>query len=444
MQVPDKNTWRKSTFEDDFGKVFDLGGSFKYTDNILNIYFNITRKLRQIPNIDFKFDLKEASWKCFYNIPGDTFYASIYIRKDDNENELLLPSFDLNSPGVEVTGTHSSFPSLLEPELPPLSHRNLILVEITSSENREGNHNLFFNLFRDFVFNNAYIPLSLYDVDWFSYQSIEPIHINETKVEITLRDLLDEYEWDTLRNSPEFTEYDVGSNMIPLLQDPGNVDYFDSQFLFNNPLEFTIENLLYGYNWNKIRRTPYIYYDDCDISEFRYNDFEDSSDYLNRLKVHVSIYYDLQNSKIEETNVRRDILEIFYRNSNYKNSFSTALQARHSRWFASDDDVKLKLCQSGCIEVCLTELRISDNPINSLIAISILNNLINIPECRKEIFDNDFHNKLQLLKYLANPIDYDWNNVSRKCSIIIKKLTKCSSFVLYHQDRTLPNILSSI
>ena len=62
MQVPNKTTWRKSTFEDDFGKVFDLGGSFKYTDNILNIYFNITRKLRQIPNIDFKFDLKEASW----------------------------------------------------------------------------------------------------------------------------------------------------------------------------------------------------------------------------------------------------------------------------------------------------------------------------------------------------------------------------------------------
>ena len=273
---------------------FGDSGIFTITDNILNIYFNITKRLGQIPNIDFKFVPKDATWECFYNIPGDTFYASISIRK-----------------GKDNRGSNTLTQNHTQP------HYHIILVDVSSTEHKMGNHTNFFKLFRNSIIGKP-SGIQRLEHPWYNQVPVEPIHIDEKyKIEEeTQEDLLD--QWSKLIN-------------LSHIQDP-------------------IEDLLNESDWNK-----------------------------------------------------------------YRNLFDSSNK-------------------SECIMDCLAKLEVCNKPKDSLIVVSILSNLISIPECRKKIFgkdDKDFKYNLNILKSLAKPRDYDWINISRKCVKIIKELIEYQPCLFY-------------
>lgn len=213
MEVPIMNFQGISPLIIDFndgGIRWGNGGIFKIKDNILSIYINITKRLRQIPNIDFKFDLKKATWKCFYNIPSDTFYASISIRRE-------------NSVNIEVSQTNFN---------------HLIIVNITKMENDLGNHSVFFKLFRNLIIGKPF-EIERNEHLWFNIVDVAPIHIDEKCSIKTEYDLLNDYEWSELINTTKFT----------------------TNFSYNHdPIEYLLEEN----TWNKYMN---IYWNPCCLCE---------------------------------------------------------------------------------------------------------------------------------------------------------------------------------
>lgn len=280
----------------------------KISDNLLNIYFKITEKLKLLQNLDFVFIPEEVTWKCFYNIPGDTFHSSIKVSNDKNG--------DYNN----------------------VSH--LVKVEIISSEHEYGNHTVFFKLLRNSLIGNP--SLERLEHKWTSFTKVERIH-NPSKDDF--KDNMDYGDdWNVWRNSTDNLTSDINYSIYKNIADSPNLS---------------------------------------------------KEEYLNSLNIHAKNY-------LCNNSTRKGILEIFHRDSGIHNNHSG----------------KLILCQSECINVCLTELETNSNPINSLIATSILCNLINISECCNKILDNNF----KFLLNLAVDRDYQWINVSRNCAEIIKNL----------------------